>query len=393
MIRAGSACSTAADASRAAEGATRAALAEAGLSRANCAICFATTAQGAGFPAIMRTVAETAGTREVAGCSASGVITTDDDVEKAVAVAVLVVGGDAIAARRMFVPGLRGRAREAAHELAAAARPIGNRGNLLCVFADSYNAQGDLLLRALQAELPGITIVGGGATEDGSIGETFQFCGDTVSSNSLSAILLSGDFDLNIGATLACSPLGPGHRVTAVEDNVLIKLDGRPAFEVFKEAIGPLADDLQRAVSFVFLGVPIDPEARSLQRGGYFIRNIVGFNQENGLLAVAHQPRVGDLVGLVLRNGERARDDLKATLGEMKGRIHRNPAFALYFDCVSRGEALYGIRGHDTAYIQQHLGRIPLIGFRTGFEIGPLGAGTGLLQYSGVLALVSEKPS
>ncbi len=47
--------------------------------------------------------------------------------------------------------------------------------------------------------------------------------------------------------------------------------------------------------------------------------------------------------------------------------------------------------GHDTAYIQQYLGPIPVAGFFTGFEIGPLADATGLLQYSGVLALISEK--
>ena len=50
--------------------------------------------------------------------------------------------------------------------------------------------------------LPGVTIVGGGATEDGKIGETFQFCGDVVSSNSISAMLLAGDFAINAGAAL-----------------------------------------------------------------------------------------------------------------------------------------------------------------------------------------------
>ena len=34
---------------------------------------------------------------------------------------------------------------------------------------------------------------------------------------------------------------------------------------------------------------------------------------------------------------------------------------------------------------------LPLAGFFTGFEIGPLGDGEGLLQYCGVLALISDK--
>jgi small ligand-binding sensory domain FIST len=63
----------------------------------------------------------------------------------------------------------------------------------------------------------------------------------------------------------------------------------------------------------------------------------------------------------------------------------------LYFDCVSRGSGLYNMPGHDSAYIRQYLGPIPVAGFFTGFEIGPLADATGLLQYTGVLALISEK--
>ena len=132
-------------------------------------------------------------------------------------------------------------------------------------------------------------VVGGGASEDGSIGETFQFCGDTVSSNAVSGMLLAGDFDLNLGASLACTPLGKTYRVTAVRDNILVELDGRRAFDVFAEAAGPLAEDLKRAVAFVFLGVPLDPEAEQMERGRYTVRNIVGASAEHGVLAVAHR--------------------------------------------------------------------------------------------------------
>ena len=76
-------------------------------------------------------------------------------------------------------------------ELAATVRPRLGATNLLVVFADTYNLEPEPFVATLTAELPGVTIVGGGATEDGKIGETFQFCGDVVSSNSISAMLLA----------------------------------------------------------------------------------------------------------------------------------------------------------------------------------------------------------
>ena len=88
-----------------------------------------------------------------------------------------------------------------------------------------------------------------------------------------------------------------------------------------------------------------------------------------------------------------SRQDLKATLDDVNDRLADNapPAFGLYFNCVSRGSGLYNIPGHDSAYIRRALGPIPIAGFFTGLEISSLAEQTSLLQYSGVLALISGK--
>jgi small ligand-binding sensory domain FIST len=391
MVRAGVGHSIALNPKTAATEATAAALRSAGLARAEAALCFATTAYGAAYPMILRAVGAEAKTREVAGCSGLGVIAGAQEIESGHGLTVIAMGGGDISARRFFVPGLRGRGAAVAAEIAAAVRPAMGRSNLLCVFADTYNSEPEAMLPALERELPGVAITGGGASEDGSIGETFQFCGDVVSSNSVSGMLLAGDFDLTIASTLACSPIGPMHRVTACRDNVLLELDGRAAYEVFAEAAGPLAADVRRAFAFVFLAVPLDAGAQRLERGQYLVRNIAGTSEEHGAIAVAHRPRPGDAVGFVLRDGERARTDLKQTLEDLRARLARPPALGLYFDCVSRGSGLYNIPGHDSAYIRRYLGEFALGGFFTGFEIGPLAGSTRALQYTGVLALVSNR--
>ena len=103
--------------------------------------------------------------------------------------------------------------------------------------------------------------------------------------------------------------------------------------------------------------------------------------------------REGAVAHLQLNRPERINALGKAMLQEMRSgqESDRRAAFGLYFDCVSRGSGLYQIAGHDSAYIRQFMGPVPVAGFFTGFEIGPLGPATGLLQYSGVLALISEK--
>ncbi|MGH7924002.1 MAG: FIST N-terminal domain-containing protein, partial [Candidatus Binatus sp.] len=304
MIRGGVGYSTALNPRSAAAEATAAALAQAGISRATAALCFATPAYGAAYPMILRAVASEAHTPEVAGCSSMGVIAGETEIESGHALAVLVFGGneEEIQATRFFVPTLRGRAAGVAAEVAAAVRSKLGKSNLLLLFADTYNFEAEATLDALGKQLPGVAIAGGGASEDGSIGETFVFCGDTVSSNAVAGMLLGGDFELTMANSIACGLIGTAHRVTAARDNVVIELDGRPAYEVFAAAAGPLAVDLRRALAYVFVAIPAYENADRIERGQFVVRNIVGASEEHGVIAVAFQPKVGDTVGFVLRD-------------------------------------------------------------------------------------------
>ena len=389
-MRAGVGHSSAGNARTAAAEATAAALAQAGLSRARGAFVFASSGYSSAYPLILRTVAAEAGTAEVVGCSALGVIAGEHELESKAALAVMVVGGEGIEAHRLFVPSLRSLPDSGGVEVATWARPLLGAQNLLCLLVDSYNANPQTLVTALERDLPGVAVVGGGATEDGRTGETSQFCGDTVSSNALAAMLLSGDFEVDVGVSLACTPLGPTHTVTAVRNNIIVELDGRPAFELFAQAAGALVQDPRRAVAFVFLATPFDRDVERLSPGNYLVRNILGFSAESGVVAVACHPLVGDRVGFALRDATGARNDLKATLEAMRSRLKGTPAFGLYFDCVSRGSGLYGIAGHDSAYIRRYFGDFPVAGFFTGFEIGVVRGAAEVLQYTGVLALVSR---
>jgi small ligand-binding sensory domain FIST len=47
----------------------------------------------------------------------------------------------------------------------------------------------------------------------------------------------------------------------------------------------------------------------------------------------------------------------------------------------------------DTSYIAQYLGDVPIIGFFSGCEIAPIQQVESLLQYTGVLVLIGERPA
>lgn len=391
MLRAGVGCSLAPRADQAAIEATTAALKEAGLRTAQAVFCFASCTHGGGYGAILRRVAERAQTSNVVGCGAIGLIGGEREIEGGQALVVMVIGGEELRATRFFAPGLRARPNEIANELTAAIEPQLSGNDLLCLVADTYNFAPESVLEPVARSLPQLAVAGGGATEDGSTGENFVFCGDLFANDALSAMLLGGDIEVTLGASLACQPTGPLREITAARGNVVVELDGAPALEVFRATVGSLAEDLNRAARVVYAGFPLMPRAQRLERGNFMVRNLIGFSEEHQAIAVAHKLTVGDTMGFAVRSDHRARDELKATLQEMVGRVKGQPLCGLYFNCVSRGSGLYGMPDHDIAYIHQQLAGLPVAGFFSGFEIGPTAGATRLLQYSGVLALISRR--
>jgi small ligand-binding sensory domain FIST len=392
MLHAGVGLSTQKETQTAAIEATRVALSRADCPTADLALVFATTEHGANYSLLLRTVKELTHASNVVGCSAGGVLTTDGEVERAAGVAVLTVRADTFSSRRFFVPQLRGRAHEVGREVAAAVHPYLGGENLLMVFPDTYNFNPSLFFRGLTGEIPHLPIVGGGASENGTIGETFQFCGDTVSNDAVSGVLLSGKFSHTVAVTQSCQPIGPVHTVTQAHRNVILAIDNRPAFEVFAEVVRPpLSEDLRRAAMVVFVGLPVDPERQRVERGEYVVRNLVGFDPQNGAIAITEEVYTGQKMRFTLRDGSGAREDLKQALERQTEQWHdKSPGFGLYFNCVGRGSGLYGFPDLDTSYIKQYLGDIPLIGFFSGCEIAPTGQQLALHQYSGVLVLVGE---
>lgn len=393
MLHAGVGLSTHRNTERAAVEAAQTALTRSGSDTADLALVFATTEHGPNYGLLLRTIKDVAHATHVVGCSGGGVLTTDGEVERAPGVAVLTVRADTFAASRFFVPQLRGRGYETGKEVAARVHPHLGADNLLVVFPDTYNFNSASFFRGLSEAAPNLPVVGGGASEDGTLGETFQLCGDTVSNDAVCGVLLSGQFHHTIGIAQACQPISPVHTVTKSHKNLILELDGRPAFAVFAEVVRqPLLDDLRRAAAFVFVGLPVDAERQRIARGEYVVRNIVGVDPNQGIVAIADEIRQGQKMVFTLRDGDGSRDDLQVTLeAQAQAWEGQAPGFGLYFDCVGRGSGLYGFPDLDTSYIKQYLGDVPVIGFFTGCEIAPIQRQPSLHQYSGVLVLVGEK--
>lgn len=216
--------------------------------------------------------------------------------------------------------------------------------------------------------------------------QTVQVANDVVSGG-LSGVVLAPAVRVSTRLTQGCAPLpAPGgaagvgrYRVTACEDNVIAELDGRPALDVFRDAVGELlARDLRRAAAFVLAGLPV----RGSDTGDYLVRNLVGIDPRNKLIAIGDVVAAGDEIIFCKRDPASADEDLRRILGELRA-CGPAPRGALYYSCVARGEHMFGRRGAEMELVREALGDVPLVGFFCSGEISH----DRLYGYTGVLTI------
>ncbi len=395
--RAGVGLSGDADSSRAAREASTRALMQAGVNRADWGIVFATGPHRPRYAAVLTAVQECLRTEFLTGCSAWGVIASGEEVEGQPAVAVLAVQSDRIEAETLLAPAGEDAGPHAASEIAVLAgkRSQGVAGeDLLVLLPDPFAFRPELLLKELGRTMPGTPAIGGAAAGTPRADQTFQFYGRNVATRSVAGLYLSGGLQTGIGITQGCQPLGAPCRVTAGGGNLILELDGRPALEVLRSRLpGPLRDELQRLGGHLFVALPPEADQERIDPGEYLVRSLVGADPERGSLAISATIEVGQLLLLVLREGQAARDDLKQMLARVAAAPGRpDYRFGLYFNCAARGASLYGIPGIDSAYISGALPNLPILGLFGNAEIAPLRGSNRFFTHTGVLALVAEVP-
>jgi len=392
MIRAGVGQSSDASTARAVTDAVEQGLAQAGVSHADAALVFFSAEHSARERELVETIRRAAGTDRIAGCSAAGVLTSNGEVEGGRGLAVMVVSSDQLECQPLLFKPLRERDGDIGAELAAVAAPTQASGSLVTLFPDTYNGQPQRLLESLHDERGFTPVIGAGASENGAAQATYQLSSAGVTSNAVAGLYLNGSFQSHIEITQGCQPITDPMVITKAERNLIYEIDERPALEVFAGLLkGPLAEDLRRALTVLFVGLPADRLINSVAPGKYLIRNIIGIDPDKGILGVAEEVTEGESMIFAMRDGQRARDDLNQMLQRQVNNLGgRKPAFGFYFNCCGRGSSLYGIPGIDSAYIKQALGDFPLIGMFGGYELAPLGRANHLFAYTGVLALITN---
>ena len=247
------------------------------------------------------------------------------------------------------------------------------------VHADPHTPDIDQLIEDMAGKVTSGYLAGGLSS---SRGATVQFA-NAVVAGGISGVVLSSEVAIATRLTQGCTPIGGRHAVTKAEGNIIISIDSRPALEVMLEELRCDLKGLRTAARDTFVGIVV-PGAEVAGGGDdYMVRNLVGIDPENQLIAIGDTVASGSTVLFCRRDTQSARNDLLRMIYELKDDLTERPKAALYHACVGRGESMFGARGAELKLIREHLGDIPLIGFFANGEI----ARNRLYGYTGVLTL------
>ena len=203
---------------------------------------------------------------------------------------------------------------------------------------------------------------------------------NSVTQGKISGALFSSVVPVAVRLTQGCSVIGPRHQITECESNIIVKIDERPALDVFFEDIGEdLADNLNKIAGYIFAALPI----QGSDTGDYLVRNLVGIDLKHKLVAIAEPVKPGTTIMFTKRDADSAYADLVKMLTRLKNTLKEPPKGGLYYSCLGRGENLFGSDSQELKTIQRVLGDFPLVGFFANGEIYH----QRLYGYTGVLTL------
>jgi small ligand-binding sensory domain FIST len=329
----------------------------------------------------VETVRESLAPRALIGCGAGGVVGAGREIE----------AGSGAVVWALEAPGSRVGAHHLEGEPAGGPAAITGLpdpprlGEAVIVFADPYTFSAEALLARLNRERPGMPVLGGLAsatTQSGSL-----LCDGEVHDSGAVIASLTG-VGLVPCVSQGATPVGPEMTITAAEGNLIAELASRPALERLRDAIGELdAHEQMLAAQGLMLGVVIDENQPSYERGDFLVRPILGVEPESNAIALGERARVGQTVRLHVRDAATADEDLRAALRAQAEALGIDGAAgALLFTCNGRGSHMFDVPDHDATALEDALAA-PAGGFFCAGEIGPVGGHNFLHGFTATIAV------
>lgn len=325
---------------------------------------------------VIKAISNQLGNIPVTGCSSLAIASNQEIFKKGLAVILFSLPQD-ISFSIACVKNLNTKnaslaGEELADKMLSAATHSPRRVSL--ILSDGLMRQSLEFLSGIQKTLGlSFPFTGGTASDNLAFKKTYLYSNSDVCSDSACGLLFGGRVNFGIGIKHGWKPIGKPRYVTQANDNIVYKIDGAPAYEIYREYfsgdIARLRAELKRISVFYPAGVYLAGEEECL------LRNILEIRDDGSLVFQGNIPE-GSMLRLMIGTKESCLAASSQAAEEMLRGMHgKTPDLVLAFVSVSRYILLGRHADKELAVIRERVGpHVPLIGLYTYGELAPLKA-------------------
>lgn len=325
------------------------------------------------FDQLLAGVREAVGTDSIVGCTTAGEFNESRAGKNSVS--VMAIASDdfhkviraAIGLKNNYensIRGALGNFKENQRKMLAQ----GYGHTTVMVLSDGLAGNGEGMVDIIQ-EMTGMStqIVGGAAGDNGAFQQTSIFAGTKSYTDSIVLVQFFSKKPFGIGVRHGLSPQTDRMRVTKSVGNVVHEIDGKPAYDVYREFASGR-------------GVTLTAE----NAGTYMIENELGIQSmaniskiraplgpnEDGSINMATEVPENSMVCIMDGEPDAMLASAREAAEEAKKNLQGNAAAGvILFDCICRGLMLKDRFSEEISTIGGVLGGVPVAGFETYGEI------------------------
>ena len=196
-------------------------------------------------------------------------------------------------------------------------------------------------------------IAGGAAGDDLNFKKTYQYFNDELLTNAVVGFGITGNIKVAVGADHGWQPIGGSRLVTKAEGTKLIELDGKPAFEIYKDYFGERAGDFKKALSLAAVTYPLGMKAKGVEEIMVRVPLAVA---DDGSIVCGAEVIEGSEMYLMIGTLSGAMDAAKVMVQSLVDMVpDTNPRVVFVSDCVAR-KILFGDRGQEEVALLKSIG-------------------------------------